>query len=100
MSRQLAELKNDRKWYDMSVKINEMVVSEKGLLPNVDFYSASTYTYLGIPSELFTPIFAVSRMSGWTAHIMEQYSNNRLIRPRADYVGPRHQDYIPLDQRS
>ena len=75
--------------------------AEKKLYPNVDFYSASTYYVLGIPIELFTPIFAVSRMSGWTAHVLEQYANNRLIRPRAEYVGPEYpQRYARIDQRS
>lgn len=83
----------------MSTKINEMVTGEKGLLPNVDFYSASVYHSLGIKHDLFTPIFAVSRASGWLAHILEQYSNNRLIRPRAEYVGPNKQSYIPIEQR-
>lgn len=100
MSSKLADLKGDRKWVEMSEKIEEIVVSEKQLPPNVDFYSASTYTYLGIPRDLFTPIFAMSRVSGWTAHILEQYSNNRLIRPRAEYVGPTHQSYVPIEQRS
>jgi len=72
----------------------------KGLNANVDFYSASTYYSLGIPVDLFTPIFAVSRMSGWTAHILEQYRNNRLIRPRADYQGAADgQKWAPIDQR-
>lgn len=99
MSRQLAELKGDKKWYEMSVKINDIVTERIGLLPNVDFYSASVYTYLGIPRDLFTPIFAISRTSGWTAHMIEQYRNNRLIRPRAEYTGPSHQEYVPIDQR-
>jgi citrate synthase len=77
-----------------------MVISQKGLKPNVDFYSASCYTYLQIPRDLFTPIFAISRASGWTAHILEQYDNNRLIRPRAEYIGPANQSYIPIEQRS
>ena len=73
---------------------------EKKLNPNVDFYSASMYYTLGIPIDLYTPIFAVSRISGWTAHILEQYANNRLIRPRADYVGPVYpQRFVPLEQR-
>jgi citrate synthase len=76
------------------------VKEAKGLNPNVDFYSASTYYSLGIPVDLFTPIFAVSRMSGWTAHILEQYRNNRLIRPRADYIGaPVGQKWVPIEQR-
>jgi len=99
MSRQLTERSGEKKWYEMSIKINEIVTSEKGLLPNVDFYSASVYHSLGIPHDLFTPIFAVSRMSGWLAHILEQYSNNRLIRPRADYIGPDKRDFVPLDER-
>ena len=77
-----------RAWFDMSQRIEALVKAEKKLNPNVDFYSASTYYTLGIPIDLYTPIFAVSRMSGWTAHILEQYANNRLIRPRADYTGP------------
>ena len=85
--------------YQMSVKVEEMVTGEKGLKPNVDFYSASVYISLGLETDLFTPIFAISRMSGWTAHIMEQYTNNRLIRPRADYTGPVNQHYVPIDQR-
>lgn len=83
----------------MSVKVEEVFTANKGLPPNVDFYSASVYHSLGIDHDLFTPIFAVSRVSGWLAHILEQYSNNRLIRPRADYVGPGKQVYVPVDQR-
>ncbi|NQF14757.1 citrate synthase [Brevibacillus sp. HB1.3] len=85
--------------FEMSVKIDEMISGEKGLKPNVDFYSASVYISLGLETDLFTPIFAISRMSGWTAHIMEQYENNRLIRPRADYTGPVNQHYVPIDRR-
>lgn len=99
MSRQLTAITGEPKWYEMSVKIEEIVTKEKGLLPNVDFYSASVYHSLGIKHDLFTPIFAVSRMSGWLAHILEQYADNRLIRPRAEYVGPEKQKYIPIDQR-
>ena len=76
------------------------VTGEKKLYPNVDFYSASTYHMLGIPIDLFTPIFAVSRISGWSAHVLEQYANNRLIRPRAEYIGPAHpQQYVALENR-
>jgi len=99
MSRQLGELKGDMTLYNMSVQIEELVTGQKGLKPNVDFYSASCYTMLGIPRDLFTPIFAVSRVSGWTAHILEQYSDNRLIRPRAEYVGPADQHYVPIAER-
>jgi len=99
MSYEMGKITGNMKWYDMSVKIEEVVTSKKGLKPNVDFYSASVYTSLQFPRDLFTPIFAVSRTSGWTAHMLEQYENNRLIRPRAEYVGPVNQKYVPLDQR-
>ena len=100
MSRDLGKRAGNTAWFDMSERIEALVKSEKKLNPNVDFYSASTYYTLGIPIDLYTPIFAVSRMSGWTAHILEQYANNRLIRPRADYTGPTYpQRFIPLDQR-
>ncbi len=99
MSKELGELNGDTKWYDMSVKVEELVTGQKNLPPNVDFYSASTYHMLGIDHDIFTPIFAISRVSGWLAHILEQYENNRLIRPRAEYTGPGHQKYVPLEQR-
>ncbi len=87
-------------WYEMSQRIEALVKGEKKLNPNVDFYSASTYHALGIATDLFTPIFAVSRISGWTAHVLEQYANNRLIRPRADYIGPEYpQRFIPVESR-
>lgn len=99
MSHELAEDSGNPKWYKMSEQMEQEVKADKGLLPNVDFYSASVYTYLGIPRDLFTPIFAVSRAAGWIAHILEQYADNRLIRPRAEYVGPSARHYTPLDQR-
>lgn len=99
MSRQLGERTGEKKWYEMSRKMEEVMMREKRLNPNVDFYSASTYYALGIPTDLFTPIFACSRISGWTAHVLEQYKNNRLIRPRAEYVGPRGLKYVPMEQR-
>jgi 2-methylcitrate synthase len=100
MSRDLGKRAGNTAWYDMSLRIEALVKGEKKLNPNVDFYSASTYYTLGIPIDLFTPIFAVSRISGWTAHILEQYANNRLIRPRADYTGPSYpQRFVPLEQR-
>jgi citrate synthase len=100
MSRDLGKRAGNAAWFDMSQRIEALVKAEKKLNPNVDFYSASTYYTLGIPLDLYTPIFAVSRMSGWTAHILEQYANNRLIRPRADYVGPPYpQRFMPLEQR-
>jgi citrate synthase len=100
MSHDLGKRGGNTAWFDMSERIEALVKSEKKLNANVDFYSASTYYALGIPIELYTPIFAVSRVSGWTAHILEQYANNRLIRPRADYTGPVYpQRLLPLDQR-
>jgi citrate synthase len=99
MSEKLTAITGETKWYEMSAEINEIVTREKGLLPNVDFYSASVYHSLGIKHDLFTPIFAISRMSGWIAHILEQFSNNRLIRPRAEYIGPDKQVYVPMEQR-
>ena len=100
MSRALAESSGDPRWYDMSRRIEKLVNEEKKLNSNVDFYSASVYYMLGIPPDLFTPIFAVSRVAGWTAHVLEQYANNRLIRPRAEYIGPEYpQPYVPLEAR-
>ncbi len=99
LSRQLGERRGDLKYWEMSRKIEEVMAREKHLNANVDFYSASTYYALGIPSDLFTPVFAVSRIAGWTAHVLEQYADNRLIRPRAEYVGPRDRQYVPIDQR-
>jgi citrate synthase len=99
MSQKLTELTGQPQYYDMSIKIHEIVTGQKNLPPNVDFYSASVYHSLGIEHDLFTPIFAVSRASGWIAHILEQYSNNRLIRPRAEYVGPGMQKYVPIENR-
>ncbi|PZE21474.1 citrate synthase [Paenibacillus xerothermodurans] len=99
MSYELSKITGNLNWYNMSIKIEEIVTGQKGLKPNVDFYSASVYTSLEIPRDLFTPIFAISRTSGWTAHILEQYENNRLIRPRAEYTGVSGQKYIPIDGR-
>lgn len=99
MSRQLGERLGDLRFWEMSRTIEELMMREKHLNANVDFYSASTYHALGLPMDLFTPVFAVSRISGWTAHILEQYSNNRLIRPRAEYVGERNRQYVPVDAR-
>ncbi|ARF16363.1 citrate synthase [Sporosarcina ureae] len=99
MSKRLTTLRGEEKWYNMSEKIEEIVTGEKKLPPNVDFYSASVYHSLDIDHDIFTPIFAVSRFSGWIAHILEQYENNRLIRPRAEYVGPGMQKYVPINER-
>ncbi|MGB9106099.1 MAG: citrate synthase [Terriglobales bacterium] len=100
MSRELGEASGQAKWWEYSSKIEQFMKADKKLNANVDFYSASTYYTLGIDLDLFTPIFAVSRISGWTAHVMEQLSDNRLIRPRADYVGPAYpQHYVSIDRR-
>jgi citrate synthase len=98
-SKEMGERSGESKWYEMSRKVEEVMMREKGLYPNVDFYSASTYYMMGIPLELYTPIFAVSRITGWTAHVLEQYADNKLIRPRAEYVGQRNVPYVPIDQR-
>ncbi len=98
-SREMGEAGGETKWFEMSQKIEETMLREKGMFPNVDFYSASTYYMMGIPLDLYTPIFAVSRISGWTGHILEQYANNKLIRPRAEYIGKRDLKYVPVDER-
>ena len=99
-SKQLGEQAGEPQWFEMSQRIEQVVTGEKKLYPNVDFYSATTFHALGIPVDLYTPIFAVSRISGWTAHVLEQYANNRLIRPRTDYTGPPYpQTFVPVSQR-
>jgi citrate synthase len=100
MSRDLGKASGQPQWYDMSEKIEALVKAEKKLNANVDFYSASTYHILGIDQDLFTPIFAVSRISGWAAHVIEQLDDNRLIRPRAEYLGPEFPSpYVPIGER-
>ena len=98
-SRELAEAKGETRWIEILERLRELMFAEKKLYPNVDYYSGSAYYMMGIPLDLFTPIFAVSRISGWTGHILEQYANNRLIRPRAEYIGPRGVTYVPIDER-
>ena len=101
MSEELGTAAGNTKWFDISKQIEAFVKSEKKLNANVDFYSASTYTTLGIDIDLFTPIFALSRIAGWCAHVLEQHADNRLIRPRADYTGPTYPaPYTPLNNRS
>jgi citrate synthase len=100
LSEELGKRTGHADLFEKSSRVEQTIHDLKGLNANVDFYSASTYYSLGIPIDLFTPIFAVSRMSGWTAHILEQYRNNRLIRPRADYTGaPDGQKWVPLQAR-
>jgi citrate synthase len=98
-SREAGERGGETKWFEMSRRIEEIMRREKGMYPNVDFYSASTYYMMGIPLDLYTPIFAVSRISGWTGHVLEQYANNKLIRPRAEYTGARGLKYVPIEER-
>lgn len=99
MSRELGQKIGNLRWYEISRKVEEVVMAQKHLYANVDFYSASCYFTMGIPIDMFTPVFAVSRVSGWTAHVLEQYADNRLIRPRAEYVGDKDVPYVPLEQR-
>ncbi|HVL49579.1 MAG TPA: citrate synthase [Candidatus Thermoplasmatota archaeon] len=99
MSERLGRRSGNLRWYEMSTAIQKVMKEEKGLDANVDFYSASTYHSMGIPTDLFTPIFALARVAGWTAHVMEQLGDNRLIRPDAEYVGPVDQHYAPLEKR-
>ena len=100
MSKALGEKAGEPQWFAMSERIEQLIRTEKKLYANVDFYSASMFYSLGIAIDLYTPIFAVSRISGWTAHVLEQYKHNRLIRPRTDYIGPKYpQQFLPLDQR-
>jgi len=100
-SKELGEAAGSLKWYEMSTTIENYLMEEKGLAPNVDFYSASTYYQMGIPIDIFTPIFAMSRVGGWVAHVIEYIEDNRLIRPRARYVGPStdETEFVPLEER-
>ena len=99
MSGELAEASGDDTFYRMSRRMEEAVFAQKGLLPNVDFYAATVYHYLRIPTDLFTGVFSVSRMAGWTAHVIEQHADNRLIRPDSEYIGERGLTWIPAGQR-
>ena len=98
-SEKMGGVTGETKWYEMSKKLEDLMMEKKGLNPNVDFYSASTYYMMGIPLDLYTPIFAISRVSGWTGHILEQYKTNKLIRPRAEYVGEMNVEYKPIEER-
>ncbi len=99
-AKQLANQVGDTRLYPVSERIEEVMWREKKLFPNLDFYSASAYHFLGIETQLFTPIFVCSRITGWAAHVLEQRSNNRLIRPAADYIGPEPRDYVSIENRS
>jgi len=99
-SEALGKRTGDSRWYDISREVEKAMREDKpDLYPNVDFYSASVYHMMGIPIDQFTPVFAISRMAGWTAQLLEQYANNRLIRPESEYIGPPSLEYVPIDQR-
>ena len=99
LSQETGQRARDTKWFEISRSIEQTVMDQKSLNPNVDFYAASVYHVLGIPTDLMTPIFALARMSGWTAHVREQYADNKVIRPGSEYVGPRDRVYVPIDER-
>jgi citrate synthase len=99
MAQQACRQSSQPKWYDMAVRLHEKVHGAKHLIPNVDFYSAPLFYSLGVPVDLFTPVIAAGRIAGWTANLVEQYEDNRLIRPRAEYVGPKRQAWVPLEKR-
>jgi citrate synthase len=99
MSAELGAATGDDTYYRMSRRMEEVVFAEKGLFPNVDFYAATVYHYLGIPTDLFTPVFSASRMAGWTAHVIEQHADNRLIRPDSEYIGESGLSWVPLGAR-
>jgi len=99
MSEGLGVRAGQTKWFEISKRIEDLMIREKNINANVDFYSASAYYVLGIPLDLFPLVFALSRISGWTAHVLEQYANNKLIRPLAEYTGPQNRKYVPIDQR-
>ncbi len=99
MAEQACRQSSQPKWYDIAVRLHEKVNAAKGLIPNVDFYSAPLFYSIGIPVDLFTPVIAAGRIAGWTANLIEQYDDNRLIRPRAEYVGPKRRPWVPLEKR-
>jgi citrate synthase len=99
LSQRMGQKTGEQKWYELSQKVEEYVKREKALYCNVDFYSASLYHVMGIPTDLFTPVFAVSRVAGWTAHALEQLANNKLIRPESEYIGQMGVPYVPIDAR-
>ncbi len=98
-SKEVGEERGETRWFEILERLRALMFASKKLYPNVDYYSGSVYYQFGVPLDLFTPIFAVSRISGWTGHILEQYANNRLIRPRAEYIGPRGVAYVPIEER-
>ena len=99
LARQLSEAVGDTLYFDISERIEELMMREKGMYPNLDFYAAITYHMCGIPMAMFTPLFVIARTSGWTAHVIEQRNDNRLIRPLSEYTGPEPRDYVPIQER-
>lgn len=99
MSEELTRTRGMEKWYRISRRLEEEMTGRKGIYPNVDFYCATVYYALGLPTDLYTPLFAAGRVGGWAAHVMEQLADNRLIRPRAEYVGATDREYVPVDRR-
>jgi citrate synthase len=99
MAEEACRQSREPKWYDMAIRLHAKVNAAKGLIPNVDFYSAPLFYSLGIPVDLFTPVIAAGRIAGWTANLLEQYDDNRLIRPRAEYIGPARRPWVPIDAR-
>jgi citrate synthase len=99
-SKELAAASDEPQWFEISQAVERVVFQEKGLRPNVDFYAASVLHYLGLPTDLMTPMFAAARAAGWTAHIREQYADNRLIRPDSEYIGPKDRSWVPIEARA
>jgi citrate synthase len=99
MLKDLGERLGQPQWYEIFSALEETTYEQKGLYPNVDLFAAGVYHLLGIPTDLMTPVFALARMAGWTAHVREQYADNRIIRPGSEYVGPRDRTYVPIDER-
>jgi citrate synthase len=99
LARDLSERRGEPIWFEISERVDEVMRREKNLFPNVDFYAATVYHCLGIPTDLFTPVFAASRVAGWTAHVREQLADNRLIRPDSAYIGPPPRSFQPIDKR-
>ncbi len=99
LCQELGEAAGETKWYEIALAVEKVVLEERGLRANVDFFAGSVLYYLGLPIDLFTPMFAAARASGWTAHVREQYADNRIIRPESEYIGPRDQVYVPIEER-
>jgi citrate synthase len=100
LCKELGDRRNQPKWFEIFSALEQTTFEQKGLYPNVDLYAAGVYHMLGIPTDLMTPLFALARMAGWTAHVREQYADNRIIRPGSTYVGPRDRTYVPIDERA